>query len=213
MLLRSLRHPPEGKSAEESAQFFFGRRFKLPIPRFKIFFRDTEDRFCSDHLISFFQSFPEEFERAVHKMDFEIGSDFRRLSPEILPFDFCPAAEIKNDITAQQQNASRGFPHDCFDFGVTDIMQVIVSIVFEIVSEETQMPFVGSETECGKSLFKASGFRSFPAAGKPDHQVKCCHFRGGGRCVAEKRPGDEIMPSPGSVFSERKDYSFSPKYF
>ena len=116
MLLRSLRHPPEGKSAEESAQFFFGRRFELPIPRFKIFFGDTEDRFCSDHLISFFQSFPEEFERAVHKMDFEIGSDFRRLSPEILPFDFCPAAEIKNDITAQQQNASRGFPHDSFDF-------------------------------------------------------------------------------------------------
>ena len=79
MLLRSLRHPSEGKSAEESAQFFFGRWFELPIPRFKIFFRDTEDRFCSDHLISFFQSFPEEFERAVHKMDFEIGSDFRRL--------------------------------------------------------------------------------------------------------------------------------------
>ena len=37
MLLRSLRHPPEGKTAEESAQFFFRRRFELPIPRFEIF--------------------------------------------------------------------------------------------------------------------------------------------------------------------------------
>ena len=83
----------------------------------------------------------------VSKMNLERGTKFMGARAKLLSLTSYPAAEIQDHIHPKNQRSRGDIPEQGLQSFVPRIVRLVVSLVAEIISEQTDVPFVRREAQ------------------------------------------------------------------
>ena len=106
--------------------------------------------------------------RYIEKVDFAAGPKLLRSRPIIFAFLSCPEAEIEDYIRSQFKRSTGDVPKHRFNETMPSIMFWLLSIL----TEETDVPFIGCQSKGRLLTLKLLRKRGFSRARKSNHQME-----------------------------------------
>ena len=107
----------------------------------------------------------------IEKVDFAAGPKLLRARPIVFALLSRPEAEIEDDIRTQFKRSTCDVPQHRFNETMAGIMFWLLSIL----TEETDVPFIGGQSKGGLLTLQLLCKRGFSRARKSNHQVERRH--------------------------------------